>query len=63
LDAKFWVRGVAGLRVVHASVFPKIPGILIQAPLFMVSEKAGSVILDDVERGLPVGVGGVSNKL
>jgi choline dehydrogenase len=47
LDSKFRVRGVAGLRVVDASVFPKIPGVFIQAPIYIVSEKAASVIIDD----------------
>lgn len=46
LDAQFRVRGVDGLRVVDASVFPVIPGIFIQAPIFIVSEKAADVILN-----------------
>lgn len=46
LDSKFRVKGVDGLRVVDASVFPKIPGIFIQAPIFMISEKAADVILN-----------------
>jgi choline dehydrogenase len=46
LDSKFRVRGTLGLRVVDASVFPKIPGIFIQAPTIMVSEKAADVILN-----------------
>lgn len=46
LDSKFRVRGVQGLRVVDASVFPRIPGIFIQAPIFMISEKAADVILN-----------------
>ncbi|KAK6073260.1 alcohol dehydrogenase [Seiridium cupressi] len=46
LDSSFRVRGVDGLRVVDASVFPSIPGIFIQAPIFMVSEKAADVILN-----------------
>ena len=46
LDSEFRVRGVQGLRVVVASVFPRIPGIFIQAPIFMISEKAADVILN-----------------
>lgn len=46
LDSKFRVRGIDGLRIVDASVFPKIPGIFIQAPIFMISEKAADVILN-----------------
>jgi choline dehydrogenase len=45
LDSKFRVRGVDGLRVVDASVFPKIPGFYIAVPIYMVSEKAADVIL------------------
>lgn len=46
LDSKFRVRGVSNLRVVDASVFPKIPGSFVQAPIFMISEKAADVILN-----------------
>lgn len=46
LDSKFRVRGVQGLRVVDASAFPKIPGFFIQAPIFVMSEKAADVILN-----------------
>jgi choline dehydrogenase len=46
LDSRFRVRGTTGLRVVDASVFPRIPGIFIQAPIYIVSEKAADVILD-----------------
>ncbi|KAK1584895.1 GMC oxidoreductase [Colletotrichum navitas] len=45
LDSKFRVRGTEGLRVVDASVFPKIPGYFIAVPVYMVSEKAADVIL------------------
>ncbi|KAL9059357.1 MAG: hypothetical protein Q9162_001226 [Coniocarpon cinnabarinum] len=46
LDSQFRVQGTRGLRVVDASVFPRIPGIFIQAPIFMVAEKAADVILN-----------------
>lgn len=46
LDSKFRVEGIDGLRVVDASVFPRIPGIFIQAPIFMIAEKAADVILN-----------------
>lgn len=46
LDSQFRVRGVAGLRVVDASVFPRIPGVFIQAPIYIVSEKAASLIVE-----------------
>jgi choline dehydrogenase len=47
LDSRFRVRGTRGLRVVDASVFPKIPGLFIVVPIYMVSEKAADVILQD----------------
>ena len=46
LDSQFRVRGVQNLRVVDASVFPRIPGIFIQSPIMMISEKAADVILN-----------------
>jgi choline dehydrogenase len=46
LDSNFRVRGTKGLRVVDASIFPKIPGIFIQAPIMIASEKAADVILN-----------------
>ena len=48
LDARFRVRGTTGLRVVDASVFPKIPGTFIVLPIYMVSEKATDVLLQDI---------------
>lgn len=47
LDSHFKVHGVQGLRVVDASIFPKIPGYFILAPIFMVSEKAAETILKE----------------
>jgi choline dehydrogenase-like flavoprotein len=49
LDSRFRVHGVRGLRVVDASVFPKIPGYFILAPIFMVSEKAADTLLEDAD--------------
>ncbi|MEY4589663.1 MAG: hypothetical protein RL497_1739 [Pseudomonadota bacterium] len=45
LDSQFKVRGVKNLRVVDASVFPKIPGFFIVSCVYMISEKAAEVIL------------------
>ncbi|EMT74434.1 Choline dehydrogenase [Fusarium odoratissimum] len=45
LDSEFKVRGTEGLRVVDASVFPKIPGFYIALPLYIVAEKASDVII------------------
>ena len=45
LDADFRVRGVTNLRVVDASVFPRIPGLFILSSVYMISEKASDVII------------------
>ncbi len=47
LDSRFRVRGTKGLRVVDASVFPKIPGYFIVTAIYMISEKASDVIQQD----------------
>ena len=49
LDSQFRVRGVSGLRVVDASVFPRIPGYFIVTAVYMISEKAADVILADAQ--------------
>jgi choline dehydrogenase len=45
LNSDFQVRGTAGLRVVDASVFPRIPGTFTAVSTYMVAEKAADVIL------------------
>jgi choline dehydrogenase len=47
LDSRFRVRGTRGLRVVDASVFPRIPGTFIALPTYMIAEKAADVIAAD----------------
>ena len=47
LDSRFRVRGVKGLRVVDASIFPRIPGYFIVTNIYMASEKAADVILEE----------------
>jgi choline dehydrogenase len=47
LDGRFRVHGTTGLRVVDASVFPRIPGFFIVNAVYMAAEKAGAVILAD----------------
>jgi hypothetical protein len=42
----FQVRGVSGLRVVDASVYPRIPGTFTALSTFLVAEKAADVILE-----------------
>lgn len=49
LDSAFRVRGVAGLRVVDASVYPRIPGTFTAVSTYMVAEKAADVILAELE--------------
>ena len=44
LDSKFQVHGVTGLRVVDASIFPKIPGFFIVCSIYIAAEKAAAVI-------------------
>ena len=38
------VHGTTGLRVVDASVFPRIPGLFIASAVYMVGEKAADMI-------------------
>lgn len=44
LDSDFRVHGTTGLRVVDASIFPRIPGFFIACAVYMVGEKAAEVI-------------------
>jgi len=47
VDFNFKVHGTKNLRIVDASVFPKIPGHFIVTPIYMISEKAADVIAED----------------
>ncbi len=47
LDGRLRVHGTSGLRVVDASVFPRIPGFFIVSAIYMVAEKAADMILQD----------------
>ena len=49
VDSRFQVIGTRGLRVVDASVFPRIPGFFIVTPIFMIAEKASDVIIADAK--------------
>jgi choline dehydrogenase len=47
VDSRFRVNGVESLRVVDASVFPRVPGAMPNGPTFTISRKALEVILED----------------
>ena len=46
----FKVHGTEGLRVVDASVFPRIPGFFIVSAVYMIAEKAADVIVAEARR-------------
>jgi len=50
VDSNFRVIGTQGLRIVDASVFPRIPGFFIVTPIYMIAEKATDVILADAKK-------------
>jgi len=45
LGGDFRVHGTQGLRVVDASIFPRIPGFFIVSVVYMVAEEAANVIV------------------
>lgn len=47
LSSDFKVHGVEGLRVVDASVFPRIPGVFVMSAVYMIGEKAADAIAAD----------------
>jgi choline dehydrogenase-like flavoprotein len=50
VDSQFKVHGTSNLRIVDASVFPRIPGLFIVLSVFMIAEKASEDILRDARR-------------
>lgn len=50
IDSDFRVHGARNLRIADASVFPRIPGFFIAAPVMMIAEKAADAILRDAKR-------------
>ena len=50
LTSDFRVHGTRGLRVVDASVFPRIPGFFPVSSIYMVAEKAADDILAQAGR-------------
>ncbi|MGV0908693.1 GMC family oxidoreductase [Martelella sp. FOR1707] len=53
VDPRLRVNGVAGLRVVDASVMPTVPSSNTHAPVVAIAEKAAEMILADRDAGAP----------
>jgi len=53
LESDFRVKGTQGLRVVDASIFPRIPGFFIACAVYMIGEKAADVILEAARTSTP----------
>jgi len=51
LGSNFTVHHTGGLRVVDASVFPRVPGLFIVSAIYMIGEKAADVIIADAKAG------------
>ena len=50
VSGDFKVHGTQGLRVVDASVFPRVPGLFIVSAIYMIGEKAADVIAADAKK-------------
>lgn len=55
VSGDFQVHGVEGLRIVDASVFPRIPGYFIVSAVYMIGEKAADVISAAAVGSAPLG--------
>ena len=52
VDDRLRVRGVAGLRVIDASIMPRITSGNTNAPAYMIAEKGSAMVLAD-RKGAP----------
>jgi choline dehydrogenase len=50
VSGDFKVHGTQGLRIVDASVFPRVPGLFIVSAIYMIGEKAADVITRDARK-------------
>lgn len=56
LTSDFKVHGVDGLRVVDASIFPRLPGFFPVSAVYMIGEKAADVMAAHAKTAVPLGV-------
>ena len=50
VDSTFSVHGTRRLRIVDASVFPRIPGFFLVSAVYMIAEKAAETLLQEAKR-------------
>jgi len=55
IGGDFAVHGTRGLRVVDASIFPRIPGFFIVSAIYIIAEKAADAILADAQASRSAG--------